>query len=101
MDKKNTSTNIKDFHITKMADVDMSYVIGEYSEPDNITEWQWVQSNASYPCKDNGVSGVYDFVLNVAMFADNEVEDIPEKLRELIQSAHENDISYILFNQGC
>lgn len=97
----NTSTNIKDFHIQKIADVDMEYVIGEYESPDNIAEWQWIESNASYPCKDNGHSGIWDFVLNVGMFIDNDVEGIPPKLQKLLKSAYENDISYILFNQGC
>lgn len=96
-----TSTNIQDFHIQKIADVDMTHVIGEYGDPQNTVEWQWVHENASYPCKDNGESGVWDFVLNVGMFSDIEALDIPEKLKQLIKSAYDNDISYILFNQGC
>lgn len=101
MDTINTDTNIQNFHISKIADVKMTDVIGEYDNPANCAEWQWVEQNASYPCKDNGEDGVYDFVLNVGMFTDDQVGNIPEKLKQLIQSAYDNDISYILFNQGC
>lgn len=101
MDKINTSTNIKDFHIAKIADVNMADIIGEYNTPNNIAEWQWVANNATYPSNYIGDEGVWDFILNVSMFIDNKVEDIPPKIQKLLQSAYDNDVNYILFNQGC
>ncbi|QIR16649.1 hypothetical protein [Shewanella aestuarii] len=83
--------------ILGILDLDMTDFF-DYDCPDEIPEWHWIEKNASYLCKDNGESGVHDFILNTNL----EYEHIPEGfLSELIKEAHANDIAYILFHQGC
>lgn len=80
--------------ILKMVDVAMSSIVGEYDDPDQVPEWQWVKSMASHEhlgVKDNSA---YEYTLNVSI--DN-IDDAPQSLRALISDAEQEGINYILF----
>lgn len=79
-----------------MADINMAELF-DYDVPSDCPEWFWVTSNATFSCKDNGESGVWDFVLNTTL----EYDDIPPALAPIINQAIEANINYILFHQGC
>jgi hypothetical protein len=86
----------QDHNAFGMLDVDMSSVVGEYENPDDVIEWKWVERNASLSHKDNGKLGIWDFMLNIAV----EHTNIPAKLLPVINSAKYKGYTYILFNQG-
>tara|TARA_R110002033_G_scaffold135713_6_gene175487 strand:- start:34256 stop:34876 length:621 start_codon:yes stop_codon:yes gene_type:complete len=70
----------------------------DYSDADELPEWEWIEKNCSYDNRDNGESGINDYILNLS----NEFDEIPQGfLTELINFANEREIAYILFNQGC
>jgi hypothetical protein len=79
-----------------ILDVNMSDIIGDYDVPEDSEEWSWVEDNASFKHRDNGDSGIWDFMLNIAM----EHTDIPQQLVPVINNAISKGYTYILFNQG-
>lgn len=83
-------------NVLGVLDVEMCSVVGEYENPDDVIEWNWVEHNASFTHKDNGKAGIWDFMLNIAV----EHTNIPAKLLPVINSAKYKGYSYILFNQG-
>lgn len=85
-----------DHNTLTTLDVEMSTVVGDYDEPDDIPEWNWVENNARFQHKDNGQNGIWDYMLNINL----EYANIPEKLTPLINDAKEKGYTYILFNQG-
>jgi hypothetical protein len=58
--------------------------------------------HASFTCKDNGESGIYDFIFNLNML-DSFVQegDTPLHLIKQLSDIKGSGYSYILFNQGC
>jgi hypothetical protein len=91
-------------HKLAVLDVLMSDVIGDYDVPDNVEEWQWVESIASYSHVQNGSDGIWEFLINLALvelaIEQSETNTIPVRLRPLIEEAKAEGYSYILFNQG-
>lgn len=83
-------------HVKTILDVEMSSIFGDYDVPEDVAEFSWIEQNASFAYKNNGVSGIWDFIINVT----NEFNDIPEKLIPVINSASAQGHTYILFNQG-
>lgn len=79
----------------KLLDVSMPMIVGGYDVPDEIEEWQWVKENASFSHTDNGESGTYEFIINLA----NDLLDIPEQLTSIIAKAIEDDYAYLAFHQ--
>jgi hypothetical protein len=87
--------------------LDMTYdqLIGvecDYVDPETFPEIQWVVNNSSFSCKENGVSGIYDFIFNLSMLDDFHSESAaPLHLFEQLKALQIEGYSYILFNQGC
>tara|TARA_B100000508_G_C11363934_1_gene230302 strand:- start:201 stop:503 length:303 start_codon:yes stop_codon:yes gene_type:complete len=88
-----------------LLDMEYSELVGvsdEYDNPSDEPAISWVVQHSSYPRRDNGESGVYDYIFNLAML-EGYIEDSPppagvgEQLKELCEQGY----SYILFNQGC
>jgi len=79
----------------KLLDISMSMIVGDYNDPDEVKEWHWVKKNASFSHTDNGESGTYEFIINLA----NDLFDIPEQLKPIIGKAIEDDCSYLAFHQ--
>ena len=88
-----------------MLDMPFSELAGvdeNYETPEMVEQIQWVTSFASYVCKDNGESGVYDFIFNLAMLEHYIAESYPPAgLAEQLAGIREQGFQYILFNQGC
>lgn len=82
--------------ISKIMDINLAEILDEYDTPENILEWLWIEREASYTHRDNGDSGIWEFVLNLS----RDFVDIPVTLLPIINLAIENDVSYILFHQG-
>ncbi|WP_299194726.1 hypothetical protein [uncultured Amphritea sp.] len=86
---------------TQVYDVCMVDVVGDYDTPDEVTEWEWVEEKASYKHTQNGSHGIWEFLLNVSVIENESNDnDIPERLKPVIQNALEQNCSYILFHQG-
>ncbi|MBK4735968.1 hypothetical protein [Noviherbaspirillum pedocola] len=81
----------------RVASVMMSDIVGSYDTPDTVAEWSWVERNASFSHRDNGESGVWDFMLNLA----RQFDDIPQLLAPVIAEARAAGVAYLLFHQGC
>lgn len=88
---------ILDMHYNELIGVDSDYV-----DPEAVIEIQWVVKNASYFCKENCDSGVYDFIFNLSMLDCFHGESpAPQHLFEQLKALQVEGYSYILFNQGC
>lgn len=82
--------------IQNTASIMMQDIVGDYEVPENVTEWQWVEANASYAHVKNGQDGIWEFFLNLSLSWD----DIPEKLREVIEVAREQNCAFLIIHQG-
>lgn len=82
--------------IQNTASILMQDIVGDYEAPENVPEWEWVEANASYAHVKNGQDGVWEFFLNLSLTWD----DIPEKLREVIEAAREQNCAYLIIHQG-
>jgi len=76
--------------------VDMTSLLPEYEDAETVTEWSWVQDNASMAHTRTGTPGAWEFMVNLALT----LEDIPEALRPIITVARAQNYAYILFHQG-
>lgn len=76
--------------------IQMQDIVGDYDTPDTVPEWSWVEAHASYQHRENGIYGIWEFVVNLARHFD----DIPEKLRSVFQRAHLSGVAYLVFHQG-
>ncbi|MDT8992828.1 hypothetical protein RQP54_18285 [Curvibacter sp. APW13] len=79
-----------------VEDVMMQDIVGDYDTPDTVPEWAWVEAHASYRHRHNGEDGIWEFIVNLARHFD----DVPEKLRPVIQSARKSGAAYLVFHQG-
>lgn len=80
----------------EIAEVMMQDIVGDYDLPDQVPEWNWVEKNASFAHTSNGKSGIHEFVLNLS----NHWDDIPEKLKPVINQARSQGMSYLILHQG-
>lgn len=80
----------------EIASVQMSDIVGDYDTPDEVPEWAWVEKESSFSHRENGQSGVWEFVLNLS----RHFESIPAKLIPVIQNAREANFAYLIFHQG-
>ena len=80
-----------------LLSVMMQDVVGDYDIPNEVPEWKWVEENGSFAHRDNGQSGVWDFVLNLS----RTFENVPAKLRKTIDKARKAGFGYVLFHQRC
>jgi hypothetical protein len=78
----------------EVLDVCVPDVIGEYDVPEDTVEWPWIEKNACYSHRNNGV---WEFVLNLSHF---DTASIPVSLTPVINEAKKQVCSYILFHQG-
>lgn len=70
--------------------------IFDYDTPDEISEWAWIEKNASFKHAKNGEDGVFEFMLNTSL----DFTDIPSSLAPYIEEAKDKKIAYLLFHQG-
>ncbi len=91
----------------KILDVQMTDVVGDYDIPGDISEWIWVENNASFEHVKNGkLDGIYEFMINVYLCTSDDgtgVRDsigVPDTLYPLVKRAIDEGYSYILFHQG-
>lgn len=104
-DFTNWSNNINagiilDFNYEEIRGISKEYI--ETGDTDTAPEISWVERNASYICKHNGESGVFDFIVNLGMLecifeTDRPNKDFAEQLLDL----KVRGVQYVLFNQGC
>lgn len=76
-----------------MLNVSMPAIVGDYEDAATQFEWQWVISNASFKFK---CEFEYEAIINVAMVEDD-LDQVPEKLRGVFEHALSREISYVLF----
>ncbi|WP_131421437.1 hypothetical protein [Comamonas thiooxydans] len=80
----------------EIQEIMMQDIVGDYDDPEKVPEWKWVENNASFAHVQNGTSGIWEFVLNLAC----EMKDIPERLRPVILKAQADGMAYLMFHQG-
>ena len=80
----------------EIGHVMMQDIVGDYDLPSEVTEWFWVEQNASFNHARNGQDGIWEFVLNLA----RHFNDIPVKLVPVIKNAMNNNLAYLIFHQG-
>ncbi len=96
LDNPNASV-LLDMTFSELDGVDCNY-----SDPGKIAEIRWIVESASFICKHNSDSGVYDFILNLAMLERYfEESDVPQHVAKQLIEIRESGYGYILFNQGC
>ena len=76
-------------------EIDMTDIF-RYDTPEEVSEWSWLETHASYKHTGNGHAGIWEFMLNMA----NEFIDVPTKLEKYIKEAKSKNIAYLLFHQG-
>lgn len=96
------SKNNNTFLLLDMEYSELAGVSNEYDNPSDEPAISWVVQHSSYPCRDNGESGVYDHIFNLAML-EGYIEDSPPPagVGEQLKALSEQGYNYILFNQGC
>lgn len=82
-------------NVSSVGDILMPDIF-DYDTPDEISEWAWIEKNASFKHAKNGEDGVFEFMLNTSL----EFTDIPSALAPYIEEAKEKKIAYLLFHQG-
>ena len=80
----------------EVRQIQMQDIVGDYDTPNQIAEWSWVECNASYGHVRNGEAGIWEFVLNLS----RQFKDVPERIKPILESAHRDHITYLLFHQG-
>lgn len=83
--------------VESVASMLMQDVVGDYEDPKQIPEWQWVEQHASFAHRDNGNDGVWEFVINLAR---SHTVDPPPRLLTAMESARSRGIGYLLVHQG-
>ena len=78
------------------ASVMMQDIVGDYDVHSQVPEWAWVEREASYGHLRNGSDGIWEFVLNRSRTFD----DVPEKLKPVIEGELKAGVHYIIFHQG-
>ena len=88
--------------VEEIGSVMMQDVVGSYDSPDQVPEWTWVQQHSSFDHRQNGVAGVWEFVLNMAVFQNGDAPplEVPPKLKGVIQEAQAMGLNYLIFHQG-
>jgi len=71
-------------------------LVGDYDDPEEVPEWEWILANASYGHTGNAQDGIWEFILNLS----RDFVGIPEKLLPSIVEARRAGASYLLFHQG-
>ncbi len=101
--QEDTQYNIapEEFDVIMEGDAQLIYEIDmtdifSYDTPDEISEWSWLETHASYKHTGNGHAGIWEFMLNMA----NDFVDIPDSLEKYISEAKRKKIAYVLFHQG-
>lgn len=89
-----TPVNVNEFAL--IQHIMMQDVVGDYDTPDTVPEWAWIEANASFQHRENGKHGIWEFVVNLARHFD----DVPEKLRTVLESAKRCGVAYLVFHQG-
>jgi len=90
---------MSDFNLFSLLDVNVVDILGDYDVPEDVHEWSWIESNASFKNVNNGECGIWEFMVNISLMEDD-LSSVPKKLMPTISSALSNGYSYILFNQG-
>lgn len=80
----------------EIGSIMMQDVVGSYETPDQVPEWAWVKSVASFNHGHNGSDGVWEFVVNLSL----DLGDIPKRLQPLIVEARTKNLAYVIFHQG-
>lgn len=80
----------------RVISVMMADVVGDYDTPEEVPEWQWVEKHASYGHRRNAKSGIWEFVLNLAMSH----TDVPPRLQPVMEQARRQQAGYVIFHQG-
>lgn len=83
---------------TKMEilEVRMIDLIDDYTIPDEMPEWRWIEEQASFSHRGNGTEeGVWEFVINLSSHLDN----VPDTLLSVIKYAQQEQCAYIVFHQ--
>lgn len=80
-----------------MASILMQDVVGDYDDPQQLPEWQWVEQHSSFAHRDNGEDGVWEFVINLSR---SHAAEPPPRLLTVMDSARRRGVSYLLVHQG-
>jgi hypothetical protein len=86
--------------IFNVTDINLAEQLGYDCVPEEVEEWSWIAEYASFTHKDNGESGVWEFMVSLTIF-ENEPHIIPVSLLSMFKEAASKQSAYILFNQGC
>ncbi len=82
----------------EIQEILMQEIVGDYDTPDQVPEWAWVESNASFAHINNGTDGVWEFILNLSRTFEH--EEIPESLKPVLAKARAEGLAYLVFHQG-
>lgn len=74
-----------------IATVDLTAILPDYDDPEDVAECRWVRAVASFHHRTE-----FEFVLNLA----NDLDPIPERLQEPIRAAREAGMAYVIVHQG-
>ncbi len=80
----------------EVISVMMQDIVGDYDVPEEVPEWAWIESAASFNHVRNGQDGVWEFVLNLSKTFSN----IPDRLKPVLDQARQDNLSYLIFHQG-
>lgn len=81
---------------SKIREVMMQDLVGDYDVPDDVPEWAWVEENASFSHVRNGQDGVWEFMLNLS----RTFHDVPERIAPTLKQAVSDGVAYLVFHQG-
>lgn len=79
-----------------ILEIQMQDLVGDYDVPEDVPEWAWIEQNASFSHKENGSSGVWEFMINLG----KTLPDIPPRLAAVVERARQAKAAYLLFHQG-
>lgn len=82
--------------LEEIGSVMMQDIIGDYTVPDDVPEWRWVEEQACFAHCHNGQHGIWEFVLNLSL----SYEDVPDKLKPVLAEANQKGLGYLIIHQG-
>lgn len=86
------------FSVKKYAVVEMKNIIGDYTNPEDVPEWAWVEEQAEHICKDNGQLDMWDFTISIPSI-DYDLRSVPASLQELFKQLIKEEIKLVHFIQ--
>jgi hypothetical protein len=85
-----------------VIEVNLTDVLNEYDEPDDVPDWKWIKEHHSFAHKGNGTDGgVWEFMVRTEKMENPAfLAGMPDTLRPFFERAKADGAAWVMFHQG-